>query len=245
MVSVFVVERHVGGVFLGYPAVGEIFVQISPASRPRYCRVPQQQLVRPVQVEVMYPPEPASRYECGGVVPVEECRHISGVLLSHVGDGGDDVRRHIRGYHSQEDQLVAVVVPEGRLGVVSEVGLSYIPGHVGIFPVDIAPETWPEERPVQTGVEDTLLPFRTACHPYFRKQVFPCAVRFLAYGPEIFLEHLGLEVYAGVFCTYKGESYLELQRFGAFTVLECDDRHGVAVFPFLSGLLSDSVNLIV
>ena len=80
---------------------------------------------------------------------MEECRHIPGALLSHVRDGGDDIGSHIGGYHAQEDQLVAVVVPEGRQGVVVEAGLDDIPGLVRVFAVHVAPEARPEERPVQ------------------------------------------------------------------------------------------------
>lgn len=90
------------------------------------------------------------------------------------------------------------------------------------------------------------MPFCPAFHLYPGEQVLPCPAGFSAYCAEILRQHLGFQVHARVLCAHEREPDLELQRFAAFAVLECDYGHGVRPFTlFLSGFLPDLVYLVV
>ena len=230
---VLVLGGYVGGVLLRYPTSLYVFVQIGSSALSGNGGVVQQEFVCVAKVEVPCPPAPHSSHEGAGVVAVEEGGHVSALLVAAVHARLDDVAGHVGCYHAQQDELVAVCVPERGVGVVPEVSLLHVALCVEVFAVHVAPQYGPEECPVHGAVEQSLLPLGASLYPDVRKDVLPCLVCCRAHLVEVLVHHLRHQVLLGVLHADEAEAYLQFQRLVSLVVLEVHHRYGLPLGSLL------------
>ena len=160
---------------------------------------------------------------------MEESGHVAVALLAHVGDGLDDVGRHIGADDSQELQLVAIGVPKGGFGIIAEVGTHHIAAHVAVLSVDVAAQHRPQEGAVEGAVEQPLLALGTALDPDVRQYSLPGGIGLLAHRQEGAACHLGLQIEPCILDAHKGESDAQFEGRLSAVVLKVNHGHTMLV----------------
>ena len=166
------------------------------------------------------------------MVAMEEGRHVAAALLAFVCDGTDDVDGYVWAEEAQEDELVAVGVPEGGVGIVAEVALDDLSADIEVLAVGVAAEGGPEEAAVEGAVEEASLALGAAFDLDVAEEALPGLVGFLADLLEGLLEHLCLEVLAGVLDADEAEAELDFEGGWAYIVAEVNEGYlvlGVAL----------------
>ena len=138
-----ILDIHFGDI-----AAGDILVE-PRADRPLHGGVAQDQLVGAAHVETADAAQVHSGHERRSVVAVEEGRHESAPLFAPVGVRADDVGRDIGSQQAEQNQLVAVIVPIRRPGVITEPGIDDLAVRIGKLAVHVAAQRGPEERAVK------------------------------------------------------------------------------------------------
>ncbi len=166
------------------------------------------------------------------MVAVEEGGHVAAAFLAFVCDGTDDVDGYVRAEEAQEDELVAVGVPEGGVGIVAEVTLDDLSADIEVLAVGVAAEGGPEEAAVEGAIEEASLALGAAFDLDVAEEALPGLVGFLADLLEGLLEHLCLEVLAGVLDADEAEAELDFEGGWAYVVAEVNEGYlvlGVAL----------------
>ena len=109
---IFVAGQHIDGIFLRNPAALQVFVEIRTASSTRHRSALQHQGIGTLEVEVLDASQPRACHKGAGVVSVEECGHIAASRLTPDDAAANDVAGNIGRYHAQENEFVAIGVPE-------------------------------------------------------------------------------------------------------------------------------------
>ena len=166
------------------------------------------------------------------MVAVEEGGHVAASLLAFVSDGAYDIDSNIRTKEAKEDEFVAIGVPEGGVCVVAEISLHNLPTSIEVLAVGVAAEGGPEEAAVEGAVEEASLALGAAFDLDVVEEALPGLVSFLTDLLEGFLEHLCLEVLAGVLDADEAEAELDFEGVRTHVVAEVDEGYlvlGVAL----------------
>ena len=220
------IERHIDGILVGNPPLFKILVHIAASSAACHGRILEDELVGALEVEIADAAAPGTGDERRSVISVEECGHETAVFLTLVCDGLDDIDGHIRTDESEEDEFVAMVIPERRIRIITETVVHHLSAHVRVLVVAVAPEAGPQERAVESGIEQATLPLGTAFHGNLGQKGFPLLVRCRG---DLFKRdpgHFGLQVLASVLDAHEGETDPEFQRTGSGASGEIDHGHG-------------------
>ena len=79
------------------------------------------------------------------MVAVEEGGKVAVALLTTVYAAADDIGHHIGAQQTEQDVLVAVVVPEGGVGIVAEVATHDFAASVAVLAVDVTAQRGPQQ----------------------------------------------------------------------------------------------------
>ena len=192
--------------------------------RPRaafYRGVAQQQIVRAADVVPTNAAQVGARNEGRRMVAVKERRDEAG-LFAAVDQRPDHVGGDIWRDHAQQDELVAVVIPQRRQGVVLKTGLHHRAFRIGVLAVVITSQRRPKKRAIQAGVKEFLLALGTARDLDLRKQLLPGCRGLRLDLPEASVSNLLFKILLGVGGAHKREPDLDLH--GTIPVGEVDNR---------------------
>ena len=163
------------------------------------------------------------------MVAMEEGGHVASRFVTAVADRLHDIASHVGCYHTYEDEVVAVGVPERRVGIVAEISLLHIAAGVDILTVAVAAQCRPHKRAVECGVEHVAIAVAATAHLDMAEQVFPCGVGSVADIVERCLANLLGKILLGILYTHERASYLQLQRIVGAIIDEAHHSDGVAV----------------
>ena len=137
------------------------------------------------------------------MVAMEECRHEAAALFALVGDALHHIRRYVGRQKRQQDQFVAMVVPEGRVGVVAEIRRDDLAADVGVLPVAVAAETWSQETAVERGIEEVALTGGAAFDLNPAQERLPGRIRLAGYLFEGLARDFSFKGSLGIFHAYE------------------------------------------
>lgn len=96
------------------------------------------------------------------MITVEEGGHLTVALLALVNNGLNDVGSHFGRNHTDEYQLVAVIIPERRIRVIVKTVVYYLTTHIGIFVIHVAAQSRPLKGMEESRIKQSFFTFRTA-----------------------------------------------------------------------------------